>query len=289
VVLPDIAADDNDSTATMSAAARVVRVGAGLRAEPCSSNSKIPIAATKPGLLRATPRIGQLWVDGVRSKRYLPCEDDPVVGVVLDRAGGEHYALDVGAPTPALLPVLAFEGATRRNRPMLSPGDLVYARVISAPRDADAALACTDAAGQASGFGPLVGGAMARVTPAFARALLRSKPPSPVLVALGKHAGAFEVAVGANGRVWVAAPTIFALASVVRALEAAESVPPTEAERWVEQTLREWREAAGGGGGDDGEGGGAAGRRAAAAARRGGEEDDDEEGGGMELDRGLLG
>jgi exosome complex component RRP40 len=290
VVLPDVAAADGPS----SAAARVVRVGAGLRAEEGrASSSSIAITAAKAGVLRAAPRTGQLWVDGVRARRYAPCEGDPVVGSVLDKAGGDHYSVDVGAPQPALLPVLAFEGATRRNRPLLASGDLVYARVVAAPRDADASLACTDAAGQAAGFGPLAGGALARVTPAFARALLRAKPPSPVLIALGKHAGAFEVAVGANGRVWVAAPTLFGAACVARALEAAEAVPPTEAERWVEGRVRAWREAAGVGGGEGEMGaaaGAGAGRIAAAAAAavaggdRGGDADEQEE---EEMDLGL--
>jgi exosome complex component RRP40 len=284
VVLPDqVAAADSPL--------RVVRVGAGLRAEPVSATTtttaaaaaaaaaSVSVAAAKAGVLRAAPRTGQLWVDGVRSRRYIPGEEDPVVGRVLDKAGAEHYSVDVGAPFPALLPQLAFEGATRRNRPVPAPGDLVYARVTSAPRDSDATLACTDAAGQSAGFGLLAGGALARITPAFARALLRQKPPAPVLVALGKHAGAFEVAVGANGRVWVAAPTISGLASVVRVLESAEAVPPTGAERWVEETLREWAVAAGEGGAA---GGGAADEVAAARQLQGGDDD-----GSMELDLGL--
>jgi len=31
----------------------------------------------------------------------------------------ENYGVDIGAPFRALLPVLAFEGATKRNRPQL--------------------------------------------------------------------------------------------------------------------------------------------------------------------------
>lgn len=283
LVLPDHAAAAADpSSNTTSAVARVFRVGAGLRAEPRqttpSASASTPIAAAKPGVLRQATRTCQLSVDAVRSRRYIPQEDDPVVGVVLDpRAAADHYSVDVGAPHPALLPQLAFEGATRRNRPMMSAGDLVYARVTSAPRDADALLACTDASGLASGFGPLVGGALARVTPAFARALLRTKPAAPVLVALGKHAGPFEVAVGANGRVWVAAPTIATLADVVRALETAESVPPTEAEAWVVERLGEWR-SGGGGGGDEEAAMAAAGAR---SGRRGYGDDDDGGGGSM--------
>lgn len=60
----------------------------------------------------------------------------------------ENYGVDVGGPFRALLPVLAFEGATKRNRPSLQPGDLVYCRVETAHRDLEAQLSCMDAAGK---------------------------------------------------------------------------------------------------------------------------------------------
>jgi exosome complex component RRP40 len=277
-VLPDHHQPVNGTTGAPTV---VVRVGIGLRAEPAPPSSSVAaIAAAKAGVLRAAARTGQLSVDAARGRRYLPAEDDPVVGVVLDpRAAADHYSVDLGGAHPALLPQLAFEGATRRNRPMMSSGDLVYARVVSAPRDADATLSCTDASGQSAGFGPLTGGALARVSPGFARSLLRAKPAAPLLVALGKHAGAFEVAVGANGRVWVAAPTISTLAHVVRALEQGEMVSgrSVDEEAWVVERLRDWRAGGGGAGaGEEGRGGAAA----AGGAARGDEEEDDGGGGG---------
>ena len=44
--------------------------------------------------------------------------DDSVIGVVTDKHS-ENFDVDIGGPFRALLPVLAFEGATRRNRPNL--------------------------------------------------------------------------------------------------------------------------------------------------------------------------
>lgn len=35
---------------------------------------------------------------------------------------GEYYRVDIGSAHPAILPYLAFEGATRRNRPNLEVG-----------------------------------------------------------------------------------------------------------------------------------------------------------------------
>ena len=61
----------------------------------------------------------------------------------------DSYTVELGAPFTGTLPALGFEGATRRNRPTLAPGDLVYARVAAASRDAGPELACTDASGKA--------------------------------------------------------------------------------------------------------------------------------------------
>lgn len=57
---------------------------------------------------------------------------------------------------PATLPHLAFEGATKKTRPVLAPGALVYARVSLADRHMDPELECVSAAtGRADGLGPL--------------------------------------------------------------------------------------------------------------------------------------
>ncbi|KAK9904762.1 hypothetical protein WJX75_002069 [Coccomyxa subellipsoidea] len=152
-----------------------IKVGAGLYADGnCLHTSKA-------GILRQT-KSGKVWVEG-RQKRYIPSTGDDVVGVVVERHA-ENFVVDIGAPFPAVLNVLAFEGATRRNRPKLAEGDLVYARVVLAHRDIDTELACVDAGGKASGYGPLKGGHLITCTTALARRLLAS-PTAPVLQALG--------------------------------------------------------------------------------------------------------
>jgi exosome complex component RRP40 len=74
-----------------------------------------------------------------------------VVGICIDRFYDSN-SIDIGGPFPAVLPALAFEGATRRNRPNLNVGDLVYARVVSAPRDADPEIVCMDQTGRVLSF-----------------------------------------------------------------------------------------------------------------------------------------
>lgn len=79
--------------------------------------------------------------------RYIPAVDDAVVGIIKERYG-ESWTLDIQGPFPATLPALAFEGVTRRNRPRLEAGDVVYAKVTNAPRDADTELTCVLATGK---------------------------------------------------------------------------------------------------------------------------------------------
>jgi hypothetical protein len=50
--------------------------------------------------------------------QYLPMVEDMVIGVVVDKHT-EGYKLDIRSHFPAVLPALAFEGATKRNRPHL--------------------------------------------------------------------------------------------------------------------------------------------------------------------------
>ena len=63
----------------------------------------------------------------------------------------QNFVVDINGPFPALLPQLSFEGATKRNRPNIKAGDVVYARVATTCRDMDPILTCVDAAGETIG------------------------------------------------------------------------------------------------------------------------------------------
>eukprot|EP00457_Paulinella_chromatophora_P013071 gb/GEZN01013341.1/.p1 GENE.gb/GEZN01013341.1/~~gb/GEZN01013341.1/.p1 ORF type:complete len:244 (+),score=33.86 gb/GEZN01013341.1/:176-907(+) len=160
------------------------------------------LLVTRCGILRSKGK--QRTVRNYQ-KRYLPQPEDLVVGVVSEKHG-DVYVLDIGAAYPARLNALAFEGATKRNRPNLNIGALVYARVILANKHMETELTCTSphfkkewVTGE-SVFGQLTGGYMFKCSLSLARKLLADT--CPVLLALGAHIP-FEVAVGANGLVWV--------------------------------------------------------------------------------------
>jgi exosome complex component RRP40 len=110
-------------------------LGSGLRQDGDN------IAMTKVGRLQFK-KPNKYWVEGSQ-KRYIPNTEDIVLGIVVDRRF-EMFVVDIGGPTYASLPMLAFEGATRRNTPNLQVGAALYARVVKAHRDIDPELCCTD-------------------------------------------------------------------------------------------------------------------------------------------------
>ncbi|KAL6782245.1 RRP40 [Auxenochlorella protothecoides x Auxenochlorella symbiontica] len=201
-----------------------VRVGGGVQQAGRS------LIAVKAGVVQQGPG-DSLWVCN-RQKRYIPNLNDAVVGIITHRHS-ENYTVDIGGPGPAFLPVLAFEGVARRNRPNLQVGDVVFCRVEEAARDLDPVLTCMDTAGKAAGFGPLKGGTLFQVSTSHARTLA-SGPP--FLAALGRSLK-FELAVGANGRVWVDAPGPANLALVARLARQAEELDAAEAVAAVKEAL----------------------------------------------------
>lgn len=207
-----------------------VRLGAGLQLANDS------IASTRSGVLNQTKQ-GKLWVEG-RQRRCVPAAEELVIGTILERHS-ENFIVDIGGPFHALLPQLSFEGASRRNRPNLVVGDVVFARVITANRDMDPVLSCMDAAGKSAGFGQLKNGLLVTCNTAFARSLLGS-PPHPVLPLLG-GALQFEVAIGMNGRIWIhsasSATTIF----IANALLQAEFETKEQTESRLERMLAQVR------------------------------------------------
>ncbi|QDZ25168.1 exosome complex exonuclease [Chloropicon primus] len=196
-----------------------VRLGSGTTQEKADGKT-ILIRTTKAGVLRQTGKAAskRYWVE-TRHQRYVPTMEDLVVGIVLD-CHGENYSVDIGGPQHALLPILDFTGATRRNRPMLGYGDVVYASVSLADRDIDPMVTCVEKnSNRSKGLGPLKGGYVVKVATGFSRDLLSGSngvdeeeeeglgtSPSNVLALLGESLQ-YECCLGVNGCLWVKGET----------------------------------------------------------------------------------
>ena len=73
--------------------------------------------------------------------KYCSEVGDLVIGRIIDRQG-EHYRVNIDDRFDALLQYYDFEGATKRNRPALEPGDIVYSRVLRTSINSSAILTC---------------------------------------------------------------------------------------------------------------------------------------------------
>lgn len=87
-----------------------------------------------------------------------------VIGIIKEKHG-EQFRVDIGSSSGlANLPFLSFEGATKKNRPELKVGALVYARVVLATKDMEPQLSCLSVRGKAEGYGELQNGYMFKVS-----------------------------------------------------------------------------------------------------------------------------
>ncbi|KAK2808988.1 hypothetical protein FQN50_004262 [Emmonsiellopsis sp. PD_5] len=196
-----------------------IKLSTGLRLLQTSRNatSKNPITPTKPGLLTTDPKRNTCTLTTFPHHRYLPTANDLVIAQI-HHSSPDYFHCTITPHTPhAFLAQLAFEGATRKTRPQLKPGEIVYARVLSTGVGAgggEVELTCVNpATGKAEpgGLGPLVGGMVFELSVGLAERLMMKGGEGEgggvvVLEELGRRLegmGGFEVAVGRNGRVWV--------------------------------------------------------------------------------------
>lgn len=166
------------------------------------------LVSTRVGILRWDAEMARLWVQ-TEQRRYVAAQGDHVIGVVVGTHADE-YRVDIGSAAAAMLPVLSFDGATKRNRPHLAGGALVYARVVVANKDMDPEISCAAPPGVSSKdwvtgeslFGELQGGHTFSCPASLCAVLALEDEECPVLEALSQ-VSPFEMAVGNNGRVWI--------------------------------------------------------------------------------------
>lgn len=169
-------------------------VGTGLlKIDKCMN-----IYAIRMGLLKTNNN--SYWVDS-HQKRYVPARGECVIGIVRMKAS-YHARIDINSADLATLSLLAFEGASKRNKPNLAIGDLVYAKVLSANKYTETELVCVNSSGKREALGVIgdKGGLMMQSSIDTARALL--SPRCYFLEKLGEKYK-YEVAVGLNGRLWL--------------------------------------------------------------------------------------
>lgn len=216
IVMPgqELSADQLPSTNTN----RTLTLGPGLRHIP-----PVTIVATQAGELCTDSKKNAVWIENLGG-RYLPHTGDLVVATV-HHSSTDTYHCSLTPHTPyVLLGQLSFEGATKKTRPQLNPGALVYARVSKADKWSDAEIECVNpSTGKSDGLGPLKAGMLFEVSPAFARRLIMGAGKGGVVLLeeIGEKIR-FEVAVGRNGKVWVDSASIAETVAIGRCLTEAD-------------------------------------------------------------------
>ncbi|KAM8801210.1 exosome complex component RRP40 [Rhynchonycteris naso] len=228
VVLPGeelLLPEQEDAESLEGAGQRPLRLNAGTRSRvrvvcgPGLRRSGDRLLVTKCGRLRHKEHGGGVyWVDS-QQKRYVPVKGDHVIGIVTAKSG-DIFKVDVGGSEPASLSYLAFEGATKRNRPNVQVGDLIYGQFVVANKDMEPEMVCIDSCGRANGMG-VIGqdGLLFKVTLGLIRKLLA--PDCEILQEVGKLYP-LEIVFGMNGRIWVKAKTIQQTLILANILEACE-------------------------------------------------------------------
>lgn len=207
----------------------VVLPGQILKEINTASNKKITLG---PGLKRVANNIiickcgilrrkgsNFFWVDSLQ-KRYVPAKDETVVGTVVKKAG-DYYRVDIGASDHALLHYLSFEGATKKYKPDIQVGDVIFGRLVVSCSDMEPELFCTDiTTGKKDRYGKLSNeGFLFSCSLHLIRKILN--PKCPFLSSLGK-AFTFESAIGMNGKVWVKGDDVTTTIAVANAILTAE-------------------------------------------------------------------
>jgi exosome complex component RRP40 len=127
-----------DVTSSVTSGSKSIKIGPGL----VQVGSRVQTVA--PGVLKYRAP-SNYWVETNR-KRYYPKVDDQIVGLI-EQVAGDFYTVNIFSGSNCILNRQAFEGATKRNKPELKRGDILYARVIKANKDCDIELSCISTTG----------------------------------------------------------------------------------------------------------------------------------------------
>ncbi len=222
-------------------ASRSLHPASGLYRESASAL----IISTVAGTLEQNPKKKTAHITAPNA-RYVPRAGDLVIAQV-QRSSMDFFHLSICPHTPqAILPQLAFEGASKKTRPQLKANDLVYAKVLAANKNMEVELTCVNPStgkSEPEGLGPVNGGMVFDISPGLAARLLSSQNIGIMEELGGRIAGGFEIAVGKNGKVWVDCPEsgVKDTCAVGRCLQETDraKLSENEQQKLVKQVLKE--------------------------------------------------
>ncbi|XP_076263280.1 exosome complex component Rrp40 isoform X2 [Rhynchophorus ferrugineus] len=119
---------------------------------------------------------------------------------IITKKSGDTLRVDLGSAESASLSMLAFEGATKKIKPDVNIGDIVYAKVLNAHKEMEPELVCIDQYYKAGRLGVLPNnGFLINTNQKLTQMLLNAE--NPLLRTLGRQFP-YEIVVGVNGKIW---------------------------------------------------------------------------------------
>lgn len=135
---------------------------------------------------------------------YNPSIGDVVLGTVTNKTA-DFYKIDINTYANALLNTIDFEGASKKNKPNLNNGDLVFAKVYKTNKFDAPLVTCISGNGKSwsSGeaeFGPVKSGHLFKVPLKYVQLYVFL---SETLISRIYDAVDFEHYIGMNGFIWI--------------------------------------------------------------------------------------
>jgi exosome complex component RRP40 len=152
---------------------------------------------------------------------YSAKEGDVVIGIISQKTY-EMYRVNILANKEASLNSIDFEGATRKSKPNLNVGDVVFARVEKENKYSNVTLTCkslTNSKGWSTGestYGELKGGKLYEFNRYLCLKLLDNKE---IIHRLKECVEKLEIKIGHNGRIWIKTINILDNPKVFKAIK----------------------------------------------------------------------
>ena len=152
---------------------------------------------------------------------YSAKEGDIVIGIISQKTY-EVYRVNILASKEATLNSIDFEGATRKTKPNLNVGDVIFARVEKENKYSNVTLTCksqSNSKGWSSGestYGELKGGKLYDYNRYLCLELLDNKD---YLHRLKECVAKLQIKIGYNGRIWIKTENIRDIPKVFQAIK----------------------------------------------------------------------
>jgi len=174
-------------------------------------------------------------------KYYSPKVDDFVIGTIIQK-NPEFYKVDIGTYTHSMLNTKDFEGASKKTKPNLNLGDLVFARVFKVNKFDAPVLSCIsqyDVKNWASGesfFGQLKNGNVFNFNMQHAWKFINK---DNYLLNRLNDMISFEIVVAHNGKMWINSDSNSNISDINRLLIKSINMDNSEVEKLVHDTFKD--------------------------------------------------